>query len=79
MFKTYTLRFKKLDWNKWYKNTMIFVSPLAVLYLVFVIANINLDGIQLADFIPNDVVIGAMSLYVLNVLLDFFKKFRATS
>jgi hypothetical protein len=68
-------RLKNLDWNKWFRNTLLFFSPVVILYLAFVEANIRLDGFQLTDFYPTTLVIGSMILYVLNVLLDFFKKF----
>jgi len=78
MLETIKIRLSKFDWVKWRKNTLVFVSPLAVLYLLSVIANINADGISLADFHINPALMGAMVLYVLNVALDFFKKFQAT-
>jgi len=71
-------RLKILDWNKWTNNTLTFLSPLATLYLLSVVANVQSDGFQVADFAPSEVVIGAMMLYVLNTALDFFKKFSAT-
>ena len=59
---------------KWGVNAKVFLAPLALIYLPFVTANIQLDGIQLSDFQPNQVVIGAMVLYVMNIILDWFKK-----
>ena len=70
------LKVSKLDWDKWIDNTLLFIRPLAVIYLGSVVVGINADGFQLSDFNPDTVVIGAMVLYVLNVLLDFFKKFK---
>lgn len=72
------IRLKALDWNKWQNNTILFLRPLAILYLVFVIANIQGDGFHVQDFAPNQAVIGAMALYVLNTALDFFRKYSAT-
>lgn len=71
-------RLKILDWNKWGHNTLTFLSPLAILYLVSVIGSVQSDGFQMADFAPSEVVVGAMMLYVLNTALDFFRKFSAT-
>lgn len=62
--------------DKWLNNTLVFFSPVVVLYLLFVISNIQ-DGFSWSDFKLNDVVIGGMALYVLNTLLDFFKKLSA--
>lgn len=69
-------RLLTLDWSKWIFNTLVFAAPLAILYLLFVQANINIDGFQVTDFQPTKEVIGGMILYVINVLLDFFKKYR---
>lgn len=71
-------RLKLLNWKKWGRNTVVFLSPLATIYLVSVIANVQGDGFQVSDFAPSEVVIGAMMLYVLNTALDFFRKFSAT-
>lgn len=65
-----------LDWNKWINNTLVFTAPVAILYLIFIQAEIRKDGIQWEDFKPSAEVAGAMVLYLTNVLLDFFKKYR---
>ena len=65
----------RLDVKKWGRNALIFFSPLAILYIGFVISNINLDGFAWTDFRPNSIIIGSMMLYVLNTLLDLFRKF----
>jgi len=70
-------RLMKLDWEKWGTNTLTFLAPLLIIYLVFLQANITGDGFQFKDFRPTDEVFGAMSLYLVNILLDFLKKFRA--
>ena len=67
----------KLSWadiDKWTKNATLFFSPVVVLYLLFVISNINQDGFSWSDFNLNDVVVGGMMLYILNTLLDLFRK-----
>lgn len=64
-----------IDFKKWLKNTLIFLSPLGVIYIGFVINNVNNDGLSLSDFKINQIVAGAMVLYVLNVLFDLFTKF----
>ena len=68
-------KLKRLDWNKWRTNALVFLAPLFVLYLVNVQAGISKDGFQMEDFALNEKLVGAMILYVINVLLDFFKKF----
>jgi hypothetical protein len=72
------VRLRALDWAKWRHNTILFLRPLAILYLVFVIANIQADGFHIQDFAPSQAVVGAMALYVLNTTLDFFRKYSAT-
>lgn len=58
---------------KWGKNALIFLAPVIAIYLVFVQANLA-DGYNLSDFVPNPIVIGAMLLYAINSILDFFRK-----
>jgi hypothetical protein len=67
----------KLDFNdldKWLTNAVVFMAPVVVIYLTFVAANINTEGFAWSDFKINDVVLGTMVLYVVNVVLDFMKK-----
>ena len=61
------------------KNALIFLAPLAIIYFSAVVIEIQKEGIEWADFQPSNIVIGAMVLYVINVLLDFFRKFMAES
>lgn len=67
-------QFNVADLDKWLINGLVFIAPVMVIYILFVIANINTEGIQWSDFVPNNFVIGSMTLYVLNIALDFFKK-----
>ena len=62
--------------NKWANNSLTFLAPLAILYLITIQNRIQTDGVALEDFYLDEKMIGAMSLYVINVLLDFFKKYR---
>uniref|UniRef100_A0A7V3JAX4 Uncharacterized protein n=1 Tax=candidate division CPR3 bacterium TaxID=2268181 RepID=A0A7V3JAX4_UNCC3 len=68
---------RKEDLQKVGKNALIFFAPLAVIYLSFVATEIEKDGFTWEDFRPNLVVLGAMILYVINVLLDFFRKWAS--
>lgn len=70
------MNMNKLLLKKVGKNALVFLAPLVVLYLTFVIANMQ-DNFALSDFVPNNATVGAMVLYVLNVFLDFFRKFIA--
>lgn len=64
-----------IDKQKFIRNATLFLAPLAIIYLSAVVAEINDNGFQVDDFIPNTVVIGSLVLYVLNTTLDFLRKF----
>lgn len=68
-----------LNWEKWKHNTLYFLRPLAVIYFGAVAVGISADGFSLNDFVPDNVVVGAMVLYVINVIMDFFKKYNAAA
>lgn len=70
-------RLKELNWSKWLKNTGLFITPVVLLYFVFVQNNMT-DGFETTDFVPTKEVIGAMVLYVINVIIDLLKKFLNT-
>ena len=44
----------------------LFLLPLAIIYIPFVVARIESDGFQWADFGLNEFELGALVLYVLN-------------
>lgn len=73
--KKYQVR--KEDIERVGRNALIFFAPLAVIYLSFVAVEIERDGFAWEDFRPSQVVVGAMILYVVNVLLDFFRKWAS--
>lgn len=61
------------DWLRWGKNALVFLAPVAVIYFAFVQVNLG-DGFSSSDFAPNQVVIGAALLYLVNTAMDFFRK-----
>ena len=61
------------DLQRWGKNALLFISPVAVIYFAFVGNNLQ-DGLNWNDFIPNATVQGAIILYLINTGLDFFRK-----
>lgn len=65
------------DFLKWIENSTVFLAPVIVLYLVSVQKAINMDGFQWGDFQITPSVFGAMTLYYINVALDFLKKLMA--
>lgn len=68
---------KKEDVQKVAKNALIFFAPVGVIYLTAVALEVEKDGFAWEDMRPNMVVIGSIMLYVVNVLLDFFRKWTA--
>jgi hypothetical protein len=64
-----------------FSRGLLFLAPLAIMYLTPVIAAIStavVDGtfmFSLGLFIPNPLVIGAMILYVLNRLTDVISRY----
>lgn len=71
----------KTDTKRWYHNLLVFLAPVAVIYLTTTTGLLMQEGhtILLTDFIPNNFTIGAMVLYVLNGLLDIIRKFVTVS
>lgn len=68
----------KLAYEKWVRNGLVFLIPVAILYLTTIIGVISPEGhtITPADFIPTKIMIGGMILYILNNILDYLKKLR---
>ena len=69
-------RFKILNWEKWVNNSLVFLAPLMIMYLLNVQALVTKDGFQTTDLALDDKMVGAMMLYLINIALDFFKKYR---
>ena len=67
--------FNKEDFKKWLTNALLFLAPLILIYLSFVLDNLKASGFSLSIFIPNTLVYGAVSLYVLNAATDLVRKF----
>ena len=65
------------DVKKWGKNLLIFLAPVALIYVVSVTGSASGGVFTLSDFVPNSVTIGAMILYALNALTDLLRKFIA--
>ncbi len=65
------------DTNKWKTNLLRFLAPVGVIYLGFVMTQIQTGGFQLSDFTPNNFTQGAIVLYCLNGIFDLLRKFVA--
>lgn len=72
-------KLQTLNYDKWIRNSLIFLAPLMIMYLLNVQALVLKDGLQTADFALDDKMVGAMMLYLINVALDFFKKYTQAS
>jgi len=64
-------------YNKWLNNSLTFLAPLFILYLITIQERIMSNGISINDFQIDETMAGAMSLYLINILLDFFKKYKS--
>lgn len=61
------------DVKKWINNTLVFLAPVALIYLGVVASRLQ-DGIQGIDFVLTPEVQGMIALYIVNIALDFFRK-----
>ncbi len=66
----------KADFVQWGKNLLIFLVPVALIYVLSVIASVNTSFVSFASFIPNHVTVGAMTLYILNAVVDLLRKYQ---
>ena len=66
-----------VDIQKCGTNLGLFLAPVALIYLIAVITAINNTGVSLADFVPDQLTVGAIVLYVLNAGVDILRKFTA--
>jgi hypothetical protein len=57
----------------------VFSAPAVLIYLFFLKSNIDADGLQIEDFYPNAYVLGAMSVKILDPMIDFWKKYLQKS
>jgi hypothetical protein len=67
-------RLNEEDVKKWFKNTLVFLAPLGLIYFASIAPEIQDSGLQTKDFAISPIVAGAMVLYVVNVATDFLKK-----
>lgn len=66
------------DIKKWLENQVLFLAPVAIIYIGFVIGNVQDGGFQVNDFALTNSIITAMVLYALSATLDLLKKFVQT-
>ena len=75
MSQAYTL--SGVDFQKWTRNLLVFLAPVVLIYLAFVAAAIAAanGAFSFSELVPNQIVIGAMVLYVINGITDIVRKF----
>lgn len=61
-------RLKKLDWDKWLRNTAIFGAPFLLVFLVAIQGGADVRA-----------ALSVLYLYALNVIIDLIKKFIAAN
>jgi len=65
--------------KKWYDNVLLFLAPVGIVYISAVVGVIqaNNGAIKPEDLLPTSFTLGAITLYVLNSVLDYLRKLRA--
>jgi hypothetical protein len=74
MSKKWNLNFE--DVQKISKNATIFFSPVAIIYLTFLLTALK-DGFQTSDLVPNSEAVTAIVLWIVNTLIDIFRKLQS--
>ena len=69
-------RLNENDLLKWGRSALEWLAPLGVIYFGFVALNLA-DGFNTQDFVPTNMVLGALALYVVNQLYGLSKRFAA--
>lgn len=67
----------RTDQAKWVENTLRFLLPVVTIYLgatISIVANPE-NLFELTDLVPSQFTLGAMMLYLLNVLYDLSRKY----
>lgn len=75
MSKKWTLN--NQDTQKIVKNAVVFASPVALIYLGFVLNAVQKDGFQVNDLVPSSEAVTVIVLWIINTLIDTFKKLKA--
>ena len=73
--KSSAWRLNQEDVKKWGKNMLVFLAPLALVYLASIQNRINNGEVSIEIFKITPEIAGALILYLLNALTDLFKKF----
>lgn len=70
------LQLKKPEQKKWFHNILVFLSPVGILYLTTVVGAVSTAPLGFQDFIPGEIALGGMILFVLNGILDYLRKLK---
>lgn len=73
--KKWTLNSEEVQ--KVIKNSVTFASPVVLIYLGFVLSSVQNEGFQMEDLIPSSEAVTVIVLWIINTLIDTFKKFSS--
>jgi hypothetical protein len=75
----YSPQFKLVsgDFSRWFYNLKVFFAPVALMYLapILLVVSANPTLINVSMFYPSAEIRGALTLYIINALIDILKKF----
>lgn len=63
-----------VDFGRAVHNAFVFLGPLVLLYCGFVSVNLQ-SGFSVEAFVPSKEVLGALALYIVNIVTDLTRKF----
>lgn len=72
-------KLNKADIQRWLKNLLVFLAPLAIMYLLQLSGSLQNGVLTWESLIPTTTTLGAIQLYVVNGLLDLLRKFTDAS
>ena len=61
-------QFNRYDFEKWWRNTLIFLSPALIVFLT-----------QIKLGVPIKEALGALYVWILGIVLDWLRKFSASN
>lgn len=66
------------EFKKWLHNMLVFLAPLIILYITSIIGIISqpFHTFILMDLVPNSFAAGGLVLWILNAVLDYFRKLQ---
>ena len=69
-------KLNEADLKRWGRNLLVFLAPLGVIYLLQLSASLQNGALSLESLIPNPTTQGGIELYLINGVLDIFRKLQ---